>query len=329
MRHSNISIFVPHLGCPNACSFCNQHTISGEKTAPDASEVRRLLSESYDRIKDKQNTQIAFFGGSFTAIDEDYMLSLLKTAFEFVGKNGFSGIRISTRPDFIDSQILDTLKRYGVTSIEIGAQSMCDEVLCANNRGHTEKDVENASRLIREYGFELGLQMMTGLYKSDSEKDMLTAQKIILLKPDTVRIYPVCVLKNTYLARLYNEGKYALSPFDDMVSLCADLLLMFESAGIKVIKCGLHASDGVEGELVAGYYHPAFRELCEGRIYRNAMDKIILGSMDKSFVFSVNDRCISKARGQKNENIRYFEKKGISISLIPDKTVKKYIVVRI
>lgn len=329
MRHSNISIFVPHLGCPNACSFCNQHTISGEKTAPGTEEVRRLLGEAYNRIKDKKNTEIAFFGGSFTAIDKDYMLSLLKTAFEFVGKNGFSGIRISTRPDCIDSKILDTLKCYGVTSIEIGAQSMCDDVLSANNRGHTAKDVENASWLIREYGFELGLQMMTGLYKSDAGKDMLTAQKIILLKPDTVRIYPVCVLKNTHLARLYNEGEYELSPFDDMVNLCADLLLAFESAGIRVIKCGLHASNGVEDELVAGYYHPAFRDLCEGRIYRNAMDKDILGSQDKRFVFAVNDRCMSKARGQKNENIKYFEKRGISVSLVSDKTINKYIAVRI
>lgn len=329
MRHNNISVFVPHLGCPHSCSFCDQHTISGELKAPGVDELRRLLTDAYNRIDDKKNTEIAFFGGSFTAIERGYMISLLKTAYEFIKNDGFYGIRISTRPDFISSDILNILKQYGVTSIELGAQSMCDDVLNANDRGHTADDVKKSSELIKSYGFELGLQMMTGLYMSDKEKDLFTAKEIISLGPETVRIYPVCVLNNTKLSRLYETGKYTLMPFDDMIELCSELLIMFSNAGIKVIKCGLHASQDVKDKLVTGYYHPAFRELCESRIYRKLFEKEISGSKEKYFEFSVNDRCLSKARGQSNENITYFKNKGITLKITADRDTEKFSVKRL
>ena len=177
MKKGNISLFIPHLGCPHKCSFCNQNTITGKQTQPGADDVRAAVETALK--KKNYDYEIAFFGGSFTAIDREYMLSLLKAAYDYVKDGRVNGIRISTRPDCIDEEVLDILKKYGVTSIELGAQSMDDEVLRANFRGHTAEDVENASRLIKSYGFELGLQMMTGLYLDTDEKAVETAKKLI------------------------------------------------------------------------------------------------------------------------------------------------------
>ena len=319
MKHSNISIFIPHKGCPNCCSFCNQRTISSTSCAPSAEEVTHLLSEAVPKLKAPSETEIAFFGGSFTAIDRDYMISLLEAAEPFARKLG--GIRISTRPDCIDHEMLDILKKYGVTSIELGAQSMSDKVLEANDRGHSAEDVRTASRLIKEYGFSLGLQMMTGLYLSSPEDDICTAEEIIRLRPDTVRIYPVVILGGTKLADLYQSGVYKTIPFDEMTKLCAKLLLRFEEEKIKVIRLGLHASDSVEGETLGGYYHPAFKELCLGIIYRQLIEEKITGK--GSFTVYVSPRSLSMAAGQKKCNIVYFMEKGINIKIKSDSTLKE------
>lgn len=324
MRHSNISVFVPHIGCPNMCSFCNQHAISGAESAPTARDVHRICTQAMVEIRDTENTEIAFFGGSFTAIPRDYMEELLEAAQEFIGPGKFKGIRISTRPDCIGREILGLLKSYGVTSIELGAQSMDDEVLEANNRGHSAEDVESASSLIREYGFELGLQMMVGLYKSTRSCELETMERIIKIHPDTVRIYPTVVLSGTKLSELYNSGEYRLMSFDMVVEICAQMLLEFDRAGIKIIKCGLHASDGVEGEQIAGYYHPAFRELCESRIYRTEMERLIAENPADYYTFAVNPKCISKAVGQKKSNQEYFRKAGITVQIIGDDSIPPY-----
>ncbi len=326
-RHSNISIFVPHIGCPNICSFCNQRTISGCTEAPTPEDVRRICTLAAEQIKYSEDTEIAFFGGSFTAIDKSYSSELLNAARDFVagfGEKGiFKGIRLSTRPDCIDDNTLDMLKQNGVTAIELGAQSMSNKVLTANNRGHTADDVVKASEMIREYGFELGLQMMVGLYKSTAEDELNTMRKIISISPDTVRIYPTVVLAGTRLAELYMKGEYVLAPFDEIVDLCADMLMEFEAAGIRVIKCGIHASDGVNGERVAGYYHPAFRELCEGRLMRRQMEKALAGFGKCETEFAVNPSCISRAMGHKKENIRYFLQKEITVKVRGDLSVPK------
>ena len=200
MKHINVSVFVPHAGCPHQCSFCNHRSISGAKSQPTAQDVRDAalvaMRSSPEGIKDGE---IAFFGGSFTAIDPDYRLALLKTAHAACETYGFAGIRCSTRPDAIDDERLTVLKQYGVTAIELGAQSMDGEVLLLNRRGHTAKDVENAARLIRAYGFELGLQMMTGLPGDSDAKTMKTVERLLALKPNTMRIYPTIVLENTPL----------------------------------------------------------------------------------------------------------------------------------
>ena len=311
MSHSNISIFVPHKGCPNDCSFCNQRAISGQMTSATPKDVEDAVEIAIKYKVDPKNTEIAFFGGSFTAIEREDMLSLLTAAKHFLDIYKFKGIRISTRPDCINKDILETLKNYGVTAIELGAQSMNDEVLSANRRGHTAEDVRKASKLIRDCDFELSLQMMTGLYKSDFQKDEQTALEIIKIKPDTVRIYPTVVLKNTHLGYLQEIGEYMAPDAEDSAPFCAKLLEMFESNGIKVIKLGLHSSETVESDMVGGAYHPAFRELCEGHIYlQKILEKLETKDKNQEYVIYVNKKVLSKAKGQQKRNEKALKNKG-------------------
>lgn len=325
MKHSNISIFIPHVGCPHQCSFCDQRTISGAQHLPDGEEVRAVCEKALAEVRSPEDTEIAFFGGSFTAIPRDYMQELLDAAKEFVGAGKFKGIRCSTRPDCIDFEVLGILARSGVTAIELGAQSMSDRVLELNERGHTAADVVNASAMIKQWGFELGLQMMIGLYGSTREDELLTMQKISELRPDTVRIYPTVILRGTRLAELLESGKYVPMSFDEVVDIAAAGLVMFEGSGIRVIKCGLHASEFVERDMVGGFYHPAFRELCEGMIYRcNMSFQIEQSGLTGECTFAVAPSCISKAVGQKKSNIEYFARQGIDISIIGDESIPKY-----
>ncbi len=324
MKHANISIFIPHIGCPHRCSFCDQRTISGAQRLPHGDDVREICSKALAEVKSPENTEIAFFGGSFTAIPRAYMTELLEAAFPFVGESKFKGIRISTRPDCIDKEILTLLKKYGVTAIELGAQSMSDKVLEANERGHSSADVEKASVLIREYGFELGLQMMVGLYKSNMDDEQETLEKIISIRPDTVRIYPVVILKGTRLGELYRAGEYSTFSFDEVTEFAADAIMRFGENGIKVIKCGLHASEFVEQDMVGGFYHPAFREICESLVYRRRIAEIISCECGNDIVIAVNLTCISKAMGHKKSNCEYFKKQDINIKIIGEENIPKY-----
>ena len=336
MNHNNISIFIPHAGCQYQCAFCNQRTITKQNNLPHSAEVKKICQQAMFEIQDKFkiHTEIAFFGGSFTAIQKSYMLELLESAQEFIGKNKFSGIRISTRPDCINPEILELLKKYHVTSIELGAQSMNDKILLANQRGHTEQDIISASKLIQEYGFELGLQMMIGLYQSTWQDELETVNKIIRIKPNTVRIYPLVILKNTKLAEIYQAGNYQFfqdnnqDSLDDVVEMTALFMQKFMANHIKIIKIGLHASEFVEADKIAGYYHPAFRELCESRIYRNHIENILkkLNYLEnQELVFLVNKKCISKAIGQKKSNIKYFKNKfSVNIKFRTDEKLELF-----
>lgn len=309
MKKGNISLFIPHLGCPHKCSFCNQNTITGKQTQPGADDVRAAVETALK--KKNYDYEIAFFGGSFTAIDREYMLSLLKAAYDYVKDGRVNGIRISTRPDCIDEEVLDILKKYGVTSIELGAQSMDNEVLRANFRGHTAEDVENASRLIKSFGFELGLQMMTGLYLDTDEKAVETAKKLIALSPDTVRIYPTVVLKNTYLAKLYEDELYKPQTVDDAANLCTKIVPMFEKAGIRVIRLGLHSSPELKKNMIAGAFHDSFGEIVKSRYMLNK----ILKYPPADYEIMVNSKSVSQLKGQQKRNIYFLMEEGYNIKV--------------
>lgn len=325
MKKYNVSIFVPHLGCPNNCSFCNQKSISGKSVPPSEADVITAC-EIAKKTAPSRDGEIAFFGGSFTAIEREYMVKLLKSAYPYVREGFFKGIRISTRPDCIDSEVCTLLKQYGVTSVELGCQSMDDEVLEKNMRGHTSRDVEKAVGILKSFGFETGLQMMTGLYGSSAEKDFMTAEKIIALKPDTVRIYPTIVLEDTLLEKKFRSGEYKVMSLDETAELVSELLLMFEENNINVIRTGLHSGGNVEDGFVAGAYHPAFKELCESRIYLKKITEQLERMPKGDVVIKVPKGALSQATGQKKSNRERIEKMGFRIRFEEDITLKKYTV---
>ena len=325
MKHINVALFVPDEGCPHRCSFCNQKTISGKTKRLEIKDIDSAVRTALESA-DCNKGEIAFFGGSFTAIDRNYMMSLLQRAKMYIDKGLFAGIRISTRPDCINEEILAILKAYGVTSIELGCQSMSDEVLRLNNRGHSADDVVKSAKLIKDFGFEFGVQMMTGLYGDTKETALETAKKLIALSPDTARIYPTVVLEGTELERLYRLGEYKPQTVEEAADICSELLLMFHESDIRVIRVGLHSGGNVEEGFVAGAYHPAFREICESRIYlRKVLAEIERqGTKPGEIEVTVGSSFVSMMSGQKKSNSEKLRKMGYNLKIKQDKNMKKY-----
>lgn len=241
-----IPIFVPHLGCPNDCIFCNQKSISGQKSNMTKEKAKEII-ENYLKSIDKENAQIeiAFFGGSFTAIEVKRQEELLEVASEFVKNGEVESIRISTRPDAIDKETLKRLKRYKVKTIELGVQTSNDYILKRINRGHTFEDVKKSSRLIRWYGFRLGVQMMVGLPESTTIDEINTAKELIKLKPKMVRIYPVLVIKNTPLEKELKEEKYKPLTVVQAVEVCKEIVRLFHDKNIDIIRIGLQPTEEI------------------------------------------------------------------------------------
>lgn len=322
MKHANVAIFVPHCGCPHQCSFCNQRGITGQAEPPTPEAVRSTAQGAKKEL-DGFPAELAFFGGSFTAIDRPYLISLLETAFPFVQDGTFTGIRVSTRPDAIDGEILQILREYGVSAIELGAQSMDDRVLRLNRRGHTAAQVEQSSRMIREQGFSLGLQMMTGLYGDTAQGAAETAESLAALSPDNVRIYPAIVLEHTDLADWYRAGTYSPMDLDATVTLCAGLLELFAEREIPVIRLGLHDTPELHRDMLAGPYHPAFGELCQSALYlRYLLAAFHTCGLPKGRVtVFIHAKDMSRAVGQKKKNLASLEELGYQVSFCPQPQV--------
>ena len=311
-----IPVFVPHLGCPNDCVFCNQKSISGQMKQITEEDVEKTIEDFLKSFKEeKLYTEIAFFGGSFTGIDIDLQEKLLKVAYKYVQSKKVDGIRISTRPDYIDKEKLKLLKKYGVKTIELGVQSTNDYILKKAKRGHTFQDVKKASKLIRRHGFTLGHQMMIGLPESTWIDEMNTAKDLAKLKPKIVRIYPVLVIKQTELAKDLAKGEYIPLTLNQAVERCKELNYFFEKKRITVIRMGLQNTDiisnpeNINSEVVAGPYHEAFGQLVEDSIWYDRILEAIkkINTKVAEVEIEVNPENVNNIIGHKKENIQKFK----------------------
>ncbi len=328
-----IPIFVPHLGCPNDCIFCNQKSISGQKKNMTKEEAKKIIDDYLKNIKNEDaQIEIAFFGGSFTAIEVEKQEELLELAYEYVKNGQVESIRISTRPDAIDKETLKRLKKYKVKTIELGVQSANNYILKRSNRGHTFEDVKKASKLIRRNGFLLGHQMMVGLPESTKIDEINTAKALIKLKPKMVRIYPVLVIKNTKLEEEYKEGKYEPLPLVQAVETCKELVEMFVKKKVDVIRVGLQNTDEITNpeektsEVVAGPYHPAFRQLVESSLWYDAIVARIkkLNVKVKEVEVTVNPADSNNVIGHKKENvIKLKDTYDVDLILKQDENIKQ------
>jgi radical SAM enzyme (TIGR01210 family) len=327
-----IPIFVPHLGCPNDCIFCNQKSISGQIKKVTKDDVQKTVDYYLSSFKEEDAIkEIAFFGGSFTGIDVNTQEELLSTAYEYIKEGKIDSIRISTRPDYIDKETLKRLKKYKVKTIELGVQSTNDYILNRAGRGHTFNDVKKASRLIRFYKFRLGHQMMVGLPESTRLDDLNTAKDLVKLKPKMVRIYPVLVIKNTKLEEEYNDGKYEPITVNQAVERCKELVYIFNKSKVEVIRIGLQNTDIItepnseKSDVVAGPFHPAFGQLVEDSIwYDSIVDKIKKVNVKvKEVEITVNPQDVNSVIGHKKENIKKLkELYEVDIKIKQDEKIK-------
>ncbi|KYH35891.1 oxygen-independent coproporphyrinogen-III oxidase-like protein HemZ [Clostridium tepidiprofundi DSM 19306] len=299
-RHYIIPIFVPHEGCPHNCVFCNQNTITGVSEMVNAHFVKRTVETYLKTINKKKFSnavvEISFFGGTFTAIPIDKQNELLEEAKRFKKLGYVDYIRLSTRPDYIDEYILSNLKKYCVDIIELGVQSLDEEVLIKSGRGHTANDVVYASELIKKYGFTLGHQIMLGLPGDSFEKDIITAKNIISMKPDICRIYPTIIVKNTPMEIMYDKGIYKPYSIEEAVDICKTIYGMFLNEGIDIIRIGLQPTKeiNVNAEVVAGPFHPAFRELVEGSLMNDMLFDEINQFNNCNINLRINGKDVSK-----------------------------------
>lgn len=312
-RHIIIPVFVPHKGCPFECIYCNQKIISGQIDDADEAEIRKNIEDALETSGDAF-VEIAFYGGSFTGIPIDEQKWYLEIGYSYVKTGQVKQLRLSTRPDYINQEILDLLVKYKVKTIELGAQSLDEQVLECSHRGHSIEAVTKASKMIKQRGINLGIQTMIGLPMDSKEKAINTALRVVELAPDIVRIYPTLVIKHTFLEKMYIDGRYRPLTVEEAVDISAELLAIYEDNNINVIRIGLQPTESISnhGDVVAGPFHPAFRQLVESRLLLNKMVKhITVNSIDKlsDIIIECNDREISNIIGQKRANILFLKQK--------------------
>jgi histone acetyltransferase (RNA polymerase elongator complex component) len=325
-----IPLFIPHIGCPFQCAFCNQKALTSiSRQTLSIPELKSEIDLFLSYKKDSQDKEIAFYGGTFLGLNEDHIVQLLELAESYIKNGTVKSIRFSTRPDTISTQTLDILGDYSVETIEIGVQSMDDKVLKESNRGHTEDDVINAVNMVKERGYKVGMQLMVGL-PGDSEKIALeTAIKTVTLKPDMVRIYPALVLRDSPMEEWFQKGKYSPLSLDDSVETVKKMYTLFLKENINVIRVGIQSSkDLKEGsEIIAGPYHPAYGHMVFSSIFLDMAVQILSRiEIHDRIDIHVNPSKVSEMRGLKNRNIAELEKKYRlkKISVIEDSSMDKY-----
>jgi histone acetyltransferase (RNA polymerase elongator complex component) len=325
IRHFTIPVFIPMEACPFQCIFCDQVRISGRKVATAAEEVNFIINRNLKTIPRKNNDiEVGFFGGTFTGLSLERQKDYLDAALPFFTSGKIKGIRLSTRPDYINPEVLDLLGKYPVKTIELGAQSMDDEVLKRSGRGHTSLDTENASRMIREAGFSLGLQMMIGLPGDTEEKSVHTAKRIVDLGAAETRIYPVIVIKGTPLEDLFREGKYQPWELEEAVLVTKKIMTIFERANVKIIRIGLHPSEGLlsKSDYVAGPYHHSFRELVTTILWAERFEALFLKHPPRGRItILVNPADINPAIGYYGKNQKMLEQHFHSVKFVADQQI--------
>lgn len=325
MRHYNIPVFLPELACPNQCVYCNQRKITGKDSLPDVQDMH-LMVERYLSgmpVTDKR-VEIAFFGGNFTGLPPDLQQKYLEAAQWWVNQDKVDGIRLSTRPDYISEEIMGMLCRFNISCIELGAQSLDDEVLRRSGRGHSAADVVKASRLIREHQMALGLQMMIGLPGDSLALSLQTAQKFVELGATQTRIYPTLVIRDTLLEQMMKSGLYRPLSIEETIEWCKELVCYFESHEVVILRLGLHPSEGLtEGEdLMAGPYHPALKELVETEIWHDIFEKELKWQPDDILQIYVHPSQLNAAIGHRATNRKYLEQKCRGLSFATDSQLK-------
>ncbi|MFZ5966348.1 MAG: elongator complex protein 3 [Bacillota bacterium] len=309
-KHVIIPIFIPHEGCPHDCVFCNQKRITGNYQETTGKIVEETIQIYLNAIKNRDavHVEVAFYGGSFTGINIDKQKELLYSASIWKEKGVIQDIRISTRPDYIYPWTTAYLTQYGVTIVELGVQSLSEDVLAASNRGHSVEDVARAMKYLKQSHLQIGIQLMVGLPQDDAAKLNSTTDKVIALSPDFVRIYPALVIKDTYLEYLYESGTYQPLSIAEAVQLCKTMLLKFARHHIPVIRIGLQPTDEmiIGKNIVAGPFHPSFRQLVEASMYYDMISFLLMqyqSIVENVLMIETNDRTLSYVVGQKKENI--------------------------
>lgn len=316
-KHYTIAIFIPELACPFRCIYCDQQKITGRKDYPAPAEVREIIESHLSSFtKREKRIEIGFFGGNFTGIPGPEQETYLGIAREYLENGQVQGIRLSTRPDYIDRDTIARLKEYGVTTVELGAQSMVDKVLLKSRRGHSIEDTEKASAMIRKAGMRLGLQMMIGLPGDNPEHDRTTAEAFVRLGAQDARIYPTLVIRGTALEQLHHKGEYRVLEMVEAVRRSAEVLRILEGGGVKVIRVGLHPSEGLlsGNDLVAGPFHEAFRELVMTEIWAGEFSDLLQAEPGKQLEIHV-------APGQFNFAIGYAAKNKKALLKVYDTVV--------
>lgn len=326
IKHFTIPVFIPGVACPHQCIFCDQKKISGRQKLPSAEKIKNIIEEHLKTIS-KENTlvEVGFFGGTFTGLSLKKQEEFLKAVAPFIDKGFVKSIRLSTRPDFINDEILELLKNNHVETIELGAQSLHDDILLACERGHTLDDVVKASKMVLDFGFHLGLQMMIGLPGDTLEKTKQTAEKIVELGADNTRIYPTLVVKGTKLEQLYYERKYIPLSIETAVNWTKELFKIFEKNNVNIIRVGLHPSEGLlkGDDLIAGPFHQSFRELVLTEIWNDLLLPLIKKYKDcEKIIINVPEKEYNYAIGYNAKNKKMLEKYFKKVSFKRDKSLK-------
>ena len=328
-KHSNIPIFIPELACPHQCVFCDQKKISGTHSIPQPEDVKNIVERYLETIPENRIINIAFFGGSFTGLSVDLQEQYLNEAFRFVKSGKISGIRLSTRPDYINGTVIELMKKYGVTTIELGVQSTNREVLNKSGRGHTFEDIKDASNLICENGFELGLQMMIGLPGDNYERSIQTANDIVSLGACNTRIYPAIVVKGTALEKLYQERVYTPLTLEQAVEWTKDIVRIFEKDNVSIIRMGLHPSEElvIGKSLIDGPFHPSFKEMVMTKIWEEIIDtelQNLNSSTSNKIRISVSNRQIHYAIGYRQANRERLRTRGYNVLFARNPSFSQY-----